>query len=422
MENKSGHKRHSLSSESLLLVWHRRRNRHLRANAKYAKYVWNDHFVLFLFFLFGALAFQYGRWIQDLPTDIVWGKPLIALIFALSIFIGRLATLVVPADPVFLAGETAWGSYFRQSYFYSLIAPGIFLIVLSFVPLPFVAVITDSRAVSLWPIMLTLLGGKSLELHFQVLFLRCSDAKVARRVTIGLFGLFFLIFAAALYLQPWVAPFLLLLYTGSLHQLFVRAWEKRFPLWQWEYILAQEQQRDEQQKRLINLFTDVPLTKSLPKRRKFLDPLIQRLDNRNPYRFLYMRAFVRGSEYSGLYVRLLFLGALLLFFSSSLWSELLISLLFSFLTGFQLLALYAHFDHLVIGYLYPRGRDQRLSAFIGLLRYLLVGQAICFGVSVLLSSGFQQAGLTMVTEIIFLFIFLLFFVPRRLKKRYHARL
>lgn len=86
-------------------IWKRRQQLHLKKFSRYSKYIFNDHFVLVLLFLLGALAYQYSEFVKTVTPDFLWGKLLIVAIFSGSIFIGKLATFLEPADQVFLLAK-----------------------------------------------------------------------------------------------------------------------------------------------------------------------------------------------------------------------------------------------------------------------------------------------------------------------------
>ena len=69
---------------------------------KYSRYVFNDHFVLFLLIFLGFLAVQYSQFLRSLPED----KSLLLLVLVLAPFlllpVGSIATYVEKPDMIFL--------------------------------------------------------------------------------------------------------------------------------------------------------------------------------------------------------------------------------------------------------------------------------------------------------------------------------
>ena len=77
-------------------IWKRRQQLHLKKFSRYSKYIFNDHFVLVLLFLLGALAYQYSEFVKAVTPDFLWGKLLIVAIFSGSIFIAvRTVTIAI---------------------------------------------------------------------------------------------------------------------------------------------------------------------------------------------------------------------------------------------------------------------------------------------------------------------------------------
>ena len=91
---------------------------------KYLRYVFNDHFVLFLLIFMGFLGVQYSQLLRHFPTNHL---PIIASLVILSLFIlpfGRIATYLEKPDALFLLVREAEVRSFYQgsdSTFLSLV-------------------------------------------------------------------------------------------------------------------------------------------------------------------------------------------------------------------------------------------------------------------------------------------------------------
>ena len=86
----------------------------------------------------------------------------------------------------------------------------------------------------------------------------------------------------------------------------------------WDLLISQEEKRMASFYRLANMFTDVPKLKDTVKRRKWLDIFINRIafSRDKTYLYLFSRAFLRSSDYLGLFIRLTVIGALAIYFIS----------------------------------------------------------------------------------------------------------
>ena len=112
-------------------LFEERRKVYYRQNLKYLRYVFNDHFVLFLMILLGALAVQYAQFLQAHSLNTAGKVGLVLLITILSQIFGRLASFVEPADKVFLLPqEKAVRKHLLLSCLRSLLFPALISLVL----------------------------------------------------------------------------------------------------------------------------------------------------------------------------------------------------------------------------------------------------------------------------------------------------
>ena len=196
-------------------------------------------------------------------------------------------------------------------------------------------------------------------------------------------------------------------------------WVKMHAPLDWEAFIHAEQTRLRRVYQFIHLFTDVPEMQGTIKRRKSLDWLFSNITvtQENTYLYLFSRHFVRGTEYSGLYLRLTVIGSLLLFFVTDFWFALGIGSLFLYLIGFQLLPLAQQFRYVTTVQLYPIQEKQKEKALRQLLTVLLSLCALIFGIigGISLASvrqGFLVIGTYFGVVALFIFIYL----PYRIKK------
>ncbi|MDK2780184.1 MAG: type transport system permease protein [Trichococcus sp.] len=400
-------------------IWKKRQQLHLKKFSRYSKYIFNDHFVIVLLFLMGALAYQYSEFVKTVTPDFFWGKLLIVVVFSASIFVGKLATFLEPADQVFLlAKEKEWGSYFDKAKKYSLILPAVLLLFLAAAAMPMLFAGRTIGASDFLPIYATLILLKVIHLYLQELGLKIGERQVRQKNDLYLAFAALLAFSIGIFFNPWVAPVLVTLYTMFLHKKVQVAYEARYPLYQWEQMIASEEQRKARTNRVINLFTDVPQVKSKAKRRKYFDGLLRRVEgNSNSYQYLYARAFLRGTDYSGLFFRLLGIGMLLLVFTPSAGFSLGLSLLFLYLTGFQLLPLYFHFNENMLFRLYPSQQADKFAGFKRLLAYLLGVEGFLFAGIIFINNSWQTGLAAVALNTCFVWLFIQFYIGGRTEKR-----
>jgi ABC-2 type transport system permease protein len=80
----------------------KRLKKNFQQSLKYLVLVFNDFFVLALIFLFGALMFWYAQSMKVMPENLWFYRPIVGAVLSLTIFIGKLVTLIQPADLQFL--------------------------------------------------------------------------------------------------------------------------------------------------------------------------------------------------------------------------------------------------------------------------------------------------------------------------------
>ena len=103
-------------------LFSKRRSQHFMLLLRYWRLVFNDHFVIALFFLFGALAYGYSQWLPTLGPHEWWTRLILIGWFTVIAQIGRLATLIKKPDPVFLLPQVEGiHHYLNQATWYSLI-------------------------------------------------------------------------------------------------------------------------------------------------------------------------------------------------------------------------------------------------------------------------------------------------------------
>ncbi|QDK69931.1 ABC transporter permease [Lactococcus protaetiae] len=275
-------------------MFNQRRKAWYSQNIKYLRYVFNDHFVLFLMILFGAIVVQYVNFLQNHQLNI-FGK-VILIIFAtgLSQVFGRLATFVEPADKVFLlVKELEVRKYLLSCLVRSLFFPALIsgIIVLIVAPL----------------------------LEFSVYLLI----------------LWFVL--------------LVLVKAGWLGQK-LRKMQMNNNL-DWSSLIALEQSRKTATLRFFALFTNVKGLKSRSHRRKYLDFLLPK--TKRTYEYLFTRGFLRSGDYLGLTLRLLTLAVLTMIFVSSGIVAIILVSLFNYLLIFQLISLREFFDYQLLTRIYP---------------------------------------------------------------------
>lgn len=275
-------------------IFKKRRNLWYQQNIKYLRYVFNDHFVLFLMILLGALVVQYVNFLQVHHLNL-WGKIiLVVFVSLLSQVLGRLATFIEAPDKVFLlTKELEVRAYLIKCLIRSLILPAIVSGLLVLIAAPLLKF--NPIFLILW--FLVLVGIKDGLLAYQIWRFQNSG------------------------------------------------------LLDWSGLIDLEEARKTGTLRLFSLFTNVKGLKSHSHRRKYLDFLLTK--TKRTYEYLFTRSFLRSGDYLGLTIRLLILSILSMIFVKNGIVAIVMVVVFNYLLIFQLLSLQTAFDYQLLTRIYP---------------------------------------------------------------------
>ncbi|AWV73311.1 ABC transporter permease [Latilactobacillus curvatus] len=396
-------------------LWQKRVQKHIQEQVKYLRLVFNDHFVIAIIFLLGALGYTYANAVKGLDPRAWWLKPVLSLVLLAAVSFGRLATLLKEADSVFLLPkESGLVTYLKSARLYSSWLP---LIAMAFVTLLVAPLLLITKTVPAWHIavaLITLVIIKDRRFSIQLRQWYQADETQATKGLSLILDL--AIIASQLY--QWLNLVGVLVALGlAYYQRQQLARVQKTQLFDWLAAVGAEDSRMGRIYRLYNLFTDVPGLSSQVKRRRYLDGLLKPITAKpaNTYLYLYARGFLRGTEFSGLYIRLVVLGGIILCFSHIWWLSLALGLLLIYLVGFQLLPFYNQYDQIIFTHLYPVPTTKRIQAFSQLMRTLLLLQALLFSVILLVTLGMTiQVGLSVLALFVLVIGFVQFYLPKRL--------
>lgn len=335
-------------------IFKKRKQLQSNQNIKYLRYVFNDHFVLFLMIMLGALVVQYAQFLKTGHLDLVGKIVLVALISLLSQPIGQVSTGVEAADKVFLLAKENWlKGYLQRAWLNSLYLPALISALLVGIAAPLLKF--DILWLLVW--WLVLVGIKSLRLGL----------KLREFSKIGLLD--------------------------------------------WEKLIAYEENRKTSILRLFALFTNVKGIKSHSHRRKYLDGLLPK--TKNTFEYLFARTYLRTGDYLGLTLRLLALAlVVILFVKSSLFVVILVSV-FNYLLLFQLLSLKNSHDYQPLLRIYPLKKTKKNTAVQAVLfRVFTIVTAIELLLAVILLTDKWSVVYILAIN----FVLLKFYIPWRIRK------
>ncbi|MDR0298875.1 MAG: ABC transporter permease [Streptococcaceae bacterium] len=306
-------------------IFAKRRQVYYTQNLKYLRYVFNDHFMLFLVIAMSVLAVQYAQFLQHNTLNWLFRVLIVLIVSGISLIPGKIVSLLEAADSTFLlTKEEEIKKHLQESVRRSLLFP--MLVILTFV----------------------LIAAPALRIN--ILFI--------------IFWFLLLIFIKFLLLMNKYRSFLV---NGNLD---------------FEVAINYEQNRQMSLLKIFALFTDVKGLTSRAKRRKYLDFLLPR-NPKSAQEYLLWRTFFRSSDYAGMFLRL---GSLVLvvsvFISNTIFATIFVTLL-NYLLVFQLLALEKSQEYQPLLKIYPIHKKdfaiavktitiRNLSALL-VIEYFLIG-------------------------------------------------
>lgn len=391
----------------------KRRQRHFMMLLKYWRLVFNDHFVIALFFLFGALAYGYSEWLPTLSANQWWPRFLLIAWFVLLAQIGRLATLIKRPDPVFLLPQVrAMDGYLRRAYLYSLVLAGGMTLAGTFAALPFALTTERLSTVDIVAVFLTAVVTKDDWLFTARKSINLRWSKQGWR-TQAEYWLNPLLAAAV----TWLVSPLLGLAVAVILDVAMRLVYRELTI-DWQAAVKMESNRMYSVYRFFNLFTDVPSVQGNVKRRRWANGLVRWLSNgHRPWAYLYARGFVRNTDISGIVIRLTLLGMVLAFLVPLQWLNTALVVLFIYLISTQLMPLYGQYDANVLTHLYPVQTEERVRDFQRLLiRVTVIEATLIVLASIGLHFDWRGFLLNLVLAIIEVGVLTRFYFKLRIKK------
>ena len=355
-----------------------------KKSMKYMRYVLNDHFLIVLFFLFGFIMVQYSSWIQSIR---VLELPLLGLLGALLAsvpFFGGVATLLEPADGIFLSvvGQDS-KAYLQKAIRRSWMLPILVMLASTGIIFPIVAQAFGTNLSMFVKLFL-------LQVLFKDLLFRCT--KYAYRGVLHFtwmekLGIYMIAVANFFGMFLWISEgwSIVLLVIPVLLIIFVEQYYgKAAFVYQFDKMIEMELERQQRIYRLFALFVDVPmLHKPHAHRRTYLDGVLKMLVGNQPsgHRYLVSRTVIRTSQYMSLLLQLAVVSFVVALFSQPYYWNFIVNALLMMLLGFQLVGVIqsantqnSHFASLV-------DSNTRLQDDLSVLMFTMVVSGIVIGIS-----------------------------------------
>lgn len=365
----------------LAKLYQKRRQERRNYFLKYAQYIFNDHLVLALFFLLGALAFQYQAWLKTVTEPSLWADGIFLLTGLVVILLGQAKTYIQAADTMFLLPmEASFNAWFKRSFFQSLLSPLLWLAIYLLVAYPYLWAsrawtwlelipLAASLTISTFTIMVTNFEAY----HFKVV-------KMAKWRW-GLIIVSGLAITLALASWPWWGLLLMIVSCLTLVLSQRSPFDQAKSTWFWEKLVSDEAKRQQNNDKLMALFVDVKTVSQQIKRRPYLDRLLLSAKKaKTPFYYLYQRSFWRSPEFFPIWARLTILGLVFLAFLPDAWLSLGIILVVQYFSHFQIWPLFQHFDRHPMVLTAPVGGADRGRGFLRFIAQPLLIQGMFFSI------------------------------------------
>lgn len=396
-------------------LWKERFRHFLKEVRTYSKYVFNDHLKFIFVFIIGAGAYYYQQWLQTLTTSFPTAL-VMAVLIGLVLTAGSIQTLLKEADLVYLLPvEEKLKPYFTKAFLFTFMIQLyiIAIVAAALAPLYFQQM-KQTGAGYIWIVLaFVIVKAWNSFVAWEKSFLTDQNIQRAdwfiRFILNGLFVYFLVERTSVLFIGGIVL--LMVLYLAIMHQMV-----KGKPL-NWEYLISEEGKKMMLLYRIANMFVDVPALKERVARRKWLDFILSMIGEKRTYLYLYTRTFLRSGNYFGLYVRLLALGGVILYFIPFLYGRFIVSLIFLYLIGYQLLTLWKHHRMKIWLDLYPVGGEEKKKDFLALLNaILIIGSVIFTVIFALATKDFMMTGILLIVSILFSIGFVYQYGAKRIER------
>ncbi|HDR4548176.1 ABC transporter permease EcsB [Bacillus cereus] len=396
-------------------LWKERFRHFLKEVRTYSKYVFNDHLKFIFVFIIGAGAYYYQQWLQTLTTSFPTAL-VMAVLIGLVLTAGSIQTLLKEADLVYLLPvEEKLKPYFTKAFLFTFMIQLyiIAIVAAALAPLYFQQM-KQTGAGYIWIVLaFVIVKAWNLFVAWEKSFLTDQNIQRAdwfiRFILNGLFVYFLVERTSVLFIGGIVL--LMVLYLAIMHQMV-----KGKPL-NWEYLISEEGKKMMLLYRIANMFVDVPALKERVSRRKWLDFILSIIGEKRTYLYLYTRTFLRSGNYFGLYVRLLALGGVILYFIPFLYGRFIVSLIFLYLIGYQLLTLWKHHRMKIWLDLYPVGGEEKKKDFLTLLNAILITGSVIFTIIFALATkDFMMTGILLIVSILFSIGFVYQYGTKRIER------
>lgn len=398
---------------TLKSLFDKRYSRYLKAILKYSRHIVNDHFIFIIAILLGAAALAYSDFLETLTPGMIQPRLFLIVVYLIITATGSVTLLLEPADQIFLLPkENEFRQIFKKLTIRSYLTSLISLAVLTLVTFPLLAVTINAQQIDGILLFLALASLKWMNLLTKIApFFNLPN----KNFQLANHAVKLLAIASLLFLSIQWTAIIVIISAIILALLFYT--ERIFftHVFKWTEMIEAEETRLQRLYHFISQFTDVPNIEPRIKRLAWLDKPIQALtkSNPNPSYYYIVRLFARNPEYSMLVLRLTLVACILVVFTESLVLGIVITMLFLYLIGIQLLSLLNEMARLPQFQMYPIQENEKTQAVIQIIFQVLILVSLVVALASINAQGL--IGLTLFPlGLCFALLFSRRYAPRRI--------
>lgn len=376
-------------------LWQKRYRDNFQMQLRYWNLIGrNSGLMFFVYAMILIGGFYYKKWLDLLPAHFP-GTLIVSLILTIVCVHAPIRTFIQRADLVFLLPvEAELDDYFRKSCLYSFLVQSVTLMMVWVISAPLYFQSTGQGSSAFFVGVVILLGAKgwNIACSWREQFIDDIVPLYLLRICLSFLFLYF-----ALSYQSWFV-LTICITVMLLAGFFLFHRQAAGALLRWQHLLESDTRQAMQFLRFANLFTDVPRLRRRTRPRSIISRMfpVRRFEEREVFKQIFIKTFVRSDDYLGMYVRLSVIGALLGYFLNMGYASVFIVISVIYLTGLQLLPIWSHpFPH-ALADLYPVPEKFKDEPFVRMVMTLLVAQ------SVLLSGAAALGARSFVGFILFL--------------------
>lgn len=388
---------------------------HLALLNRYLRYIFNGHFMIALLFIIVTMAVFYQAWLETLSPSFP-AAMIVSLLFTIVIMYNPLQLFLQEPDKVFLiVKENYMKKYFTYSLVYNYV---IQLYIVIFVIAGLTPLINTA-----FPAMETI--------HYILLYSWVFIAKAAMMLThfwqlnsesyknYSLLIIQFIIISTLIYSflhSRYIVSFILLLLFVSQLILVKRQYDKEYGYY-WERLINNDLDRLASFYQFASMFAEVPETNEKLRKRKWLAGIVEKaipFRHDATYSYLYALTFIRSKEYLNMFIRLIILGSIFIIFINQEMIQVLLGIVFIYITAFQMIPLFKHYRTFMWLDIYPATKAMQEKAFFKLSYILTSIQIIIFFIVFLFVASILYSLIFLAAGFVFMIGFHQFYVKQKI--------